>query len=1205
MRCHSCGSEVQPGQRFCPECGARLDTPCSGCGAPLPGGARFCPECGTPTAPGVAGAPATPAATGTGPGEGTGEPRGSGPASRSGPATAGAVASPELRLVSVLFADLVGFTSASETRDPEDTRAFLDAYFERAREVIGRYGGTVEKFIGDAVMAVWGAPVAREDDAEQAVRAGLELVDAVSQLPGRDGPPALRVGILTGEAAVTVGNAGQAMVAGDLVNAASRLQSAAQAGSVLVGDATHRAASRAIAFESVGDVEMKGRAALSAWRALRVVAGRGGARRSEALEPPFVGRDDELRLLKDLFHTTSRESRIRVVSIVGPAGIGKSRLAWEFEKYIDGLTEPVYWHQGRSPAIGEGVTFWALGEMIRARARIAETDDLVESLEKLRSALAEYVPDDIERQWIEPRLMALLGLGEDPGGDRGSAGELFAAWRTFFERISALGTVVLVFEDLQWADSGLFEFIGHLLQWSRSHPIFVITLSRPEILERRPDWGAGQRNFTSLHLEPLDSEAMRALLNGLVPGLPEPAIRAILARAEGVPLYAVETVRMLVTDERLVREGDVYAVRGALDRLSVPETLHALVAARLDGLDPTDRTLLQDASILGLSFTADALATLSRMDQAEVDGRLEGLVNRELLRVEVDPRSPERGQYLFVQAVIREVAYGTLAKRERRARHLAAAQYFETLGDDEIAGILASHYVDAYRNATPGPEAETLAAQARVALRGAADRATQLRSFDQALAFLLQALAVTEDPVEQTHLRERAAEAASFAGHGPEASRLLEEAAAGHRAAGDRLGAARVSADQASAMLFEGQAGEVIELLTPILAEIDSMGDPGADPVIAAVASQLSRANMLNGEHPRAIELADRAIAISERLGERAITLDTLVTKGTSVSSIREEEGTVILLGAVRLARVYGLAKIELRARNNVITLLAFRDPRASIELITEGLELARRIGHRGAMVGFAGGIIVSAYFQGDWDLVEQMLAELDDDDLPVTTDLELSWVRMDRAASEGDQAGLEAAVGRAEADLAQITNVQQHVGHVLSLAWVDYAAGRFADGLARLALTGEAGVDEAERASAAGRLALRLGDLDRARSAAATIEATGSSNPMIQAKRRALDAGIAALEGRIEEAVSGYGAACERLADMGDGLETAVTRLEFAALVGVDRPEAQAAAAAARKTYERLGARAFLAQLDAIDAAPGRGLAEESATAPSTRASR
>ena len=248
-------------------------------------------------------------------------------------------------------------------------------------------------------MAVWGAPVAREDDAEQAVRAALELVDAVSQLPGPDGPPLLRAGVLTGEAAVTLGSTGEAMVAGDLVNTASRFQSAAPPGAVLVGDATHRAASRAIAFEPFGELELKGkRQPAAAWRALRVVAGRGGARRSEALEAPFVGRDDELRLLKDLFHTTTREARIRLVSIVGPAGIGKSRLAWEFEKYIDGLTEPVYWHQGRSPAFGDGVTFWALGEMVRSRARIAESDAPRGVSREAPGALDEYVPDDAERR---------------------------------------------------------------------------------------------------------------------------------------------------------------------------------------------------------------------------------------------------------------------------------------------------------------------------------------------------------------------------------------------------------------------------------------------------------------------------------------------------------------------------------------------------------------------------------------------------------------------------------------------------------------------------------------------------------------------------------------------------------------------------------------------------------------------------------------
>ncbi len=359
MICSSCGTANEAGQKFCGECGARLVAGCPACGTPNPPGRKFCGECGA----GLVEAADATGATGVAASGGAGA---SLPGAESGPVA-------ERRLVSVLFADLVGFTTLAEGRDPEETRDLLTRYFDLARDVIERYGGTVEKFIGDAVMAVWGAPVAREDDAERAVRAGLELVGAVGSLgPGIQA----RAGILTGEAAVTLGATNQGMVAGDLVNTASRLQGAATPGAVLVGETTQRAASRAIAFEPAGEQHLKGKTApIPAWVALRVVAEVGGRNRSEALEAPFVGRDDELRLLKDLFHATSREQRARLVSVIGPAGIGKTRLAWEFLKYIDGLVETVWWHDGRSPAYGDGISFWALGEMVRERAGLLETDD--------------------------------------------------------------------------------------------------------------------------------------------------------------------------------------------------------------------------------------------------------------------------------------------------------------------------------------------------------------------------------------------------------------------------------------------------------------------------------------------------------------------------------------------------------------------------------------------------------------------------------------------------------------------------------------------------------------------------------------------------------------------------------------------------------------------------------------------------------------
>ncbi len=660
MVCPSCGTENPADKRFCGDCGTPLASGCPTCGAVNPPGKKFCGDCGTALIESATTKTAEVAAA--------------------RPPDSPAVA--ERRVVSILFADLVGFTALAEGKDAEDTRELLSRYFDLARDVIGRYGGTVEKFIGDAVMAVWGAPTTREDDAERAVRAALDLVDAVRALGSGI---AARAGVLTGEAAVTLGATNQGMVAGDLVNTASRLQSVAEPGTVLVGEATQRAAHQAIAFEPIGERALKGKAApVQAWRALRVVAEVGGRNRSEGLEAPFVGRDEEFRLLRDLFHATGRERRVRLISVTGPAGIGKSRLAWEFLKYVDGLAETMYWHAGRSPSYGQGISFWALGEMVRGRCGLLETDDEPTTRAKVAASVAEWIPDETERGWVEAALLTLLGLETGTGSD-----QLFAAWRTYFERIAEHGTVALVFEDLHFADSGLLDFIDHLLTWSKGLPIYIVTLARPELLDLRPDWGAGKRNFVALSLEPLPVLAMRELLAGLVPGLPDQTVRAIVARADGIPLYAVETVRMLLSEGRLELRDGVFVPVGDLTSLAVPETLTALIAARLDALDPVDRTLAQDAAVLGQSFTMAGLAAVSGMDAALLEPHLGTLVRRELLTLEADPRSPERGQYAFVQALIREVAYNTLAKKDRKVRHVAAARFFETIGTDELVGGLA------------------------------------------------------------------------------------------------------------------------------------------------------------------------------------------------------------------------------------------------------------------------------------------------------------------------------------------------------------------------------------------------------------------------------------------------------------------------------------------------------------------------------------
>ncbi|MFN8622408.1 MAG: adenylate/guanylate cyclase domain-containing protein [Chloroflexota bacterium] len=1184
MICQACGTQNRAGRRFCVNCGATLLLACPSCGAAYEPGERFCGDCGTPlpgAAAGPAGGPALTSAATSGPGAAPGNP-----------VTAAARATPvaERRLVSILFADLVGFTSYAADRDPEEVRELLTRYFDLAREIVERYGGVVEKFIGDAVMAVWGTPTAQEDDAERAVRAGMELIDAI---PGLGPGMQARCGVLTGEAAVTIGAVGQGMVAGDIVNTASRLQSVAPTGTVLVGEATRRAASGAIVFEEAGEQLLKGKASpVPAFRALRVVAERGGRNRSETLEAPFVGRSDELRLLKDLFHATGRESRARLVSVVGPAGIGKSRLSWEFLKYVDGLLETVWWHQGRSPAYGEGISFWALGEMVRARCGLLEQEDEPTIRRKVAATVAEHVVGEEDQRWIERSLLTLLGVesGMPPA-------QLFAAWRTFFEALARTGTVAMVFEDLHFADPGLLDFIDHLLEWSRGSAIYVLTLARPELLDKRPDWGAGKRHFTSVYLEPLPEPAMRELLAGLVPGLPDSAVRRIIERAGGVPLYAVETVRMLVAEGRLELREDRYVPVGDLDDLAVPETLTALIAARLDALDPVDRGIVQHAAVLGQSFTLGALAAVSGVTTADLEPRLRALVRRELLTVEADPRSPERGQYAFVQALIREVAYNTLAHRDRKERHLAAARYFESLGSDELAGALAGHYLAARANATPGPEADALAGQARIALRAAGDRAAKLGAYVQAEGYFTQAASVATGPADEAELLEKAGDAALTAARPPQAEALFLQALEARRRADDRRATAMAVAQLGRVFAQQYDVIRGVALLDPALVEFADLG-PGPE----LVALELALAGVLHTSERfvEALPHADRAMEMAERIDDPSVITEALARRGAVLHGLgRLYESQALLRGALAMAEAMGLTGEELRVRGSLIITLTQVDPAEGLRVARAALEQAGRLGYRNRLIHALGNGAELARQTGDWDwslaqLREVLAGEMGDEArvwLLSQVGIIQAWRGEDHRAVEREMRALLATIGDGENRTVTLDL------RTLEMLAAD-AAGRWADEreiALELAVTSPlnivASLNQAVHADVMAR------DLEAARADLAAHIAIGPRGGFVRTRRAIFGAGVAALEGRTAEALAGYSGAIRELREMGLPVEAAFVAMEMLSVLDPAEPAVAAAATMARETFSRLGAVPYVARIEALLAG---GAGERAAAAPS-----
>jgi predicted ATPase/class 3 adenylate cyclase len=1164
--CGTCGADNPAGKRFCGDCGSVLASGCPACGAENPPGKKFCGDCGASLAEVVAAQPAAPAAS-------------------ESPVA-------ERRLVSVLFADLVGFTPLSESRDAEEVRALLSRYFDTSRRLIELYGGTVEKFIGDAVMAVWGTPTATEDDAERAVRAAMDLVAAVSALGQEVGAEELRAraGVLTGEAAVTIGAQGEGMVAGDVVNTASRVQSVAEPGTVLVGEATRRASEQAIVYDDAGTFELKGKEEEARlWKALRVVSGVGGQLKSQGLEAPFVGRDRELRQIKDLFHISAEERRAQLISISGIAGIGKSRLAWEFYKYIDGLADNTYWHRGRCLSYGEGVTYWALADMVRMRCRIAEDEQPTAALEKLRVALEEHLLDAEERAFVEPRLAQLLGLGDQETGERQ---DLFAAWRLFFERLSDVYPTVLSFEDMQWADASLLDFVEYLLEWSRNHPLFVVTLARPELAERRPTWGAGHRNFTSLYLEPLSGQAMEELLAGLVPGLPESVRDQILARAEGVPLYAVETVRMLLDRGLLVEEGAAYRVAGEVGSLEVPETLHALVAARLDGLAPEERRLVGDASVLGKTFTKNALAALSGVDPGGLEELLQGLVRREVLGVQSDPRSPEHGQYGFLQDLLRQVAYETLPKQERRAMHLAAAEYLSTsLVEEEVVEVVASHLLDAYRLDPEDLEAETLRVKAHSALARAGERSASLGALGEAMRYFEQAAELAGAPEEQAAALLRGAQMALRDGKAKHASSLLETAVALFESVADTHATARASSWLAHAEMRLGKIQEAIALLERTYG-IVADDEPDAD--LALLFNRLATAHTWAGNVDEAARWNERALDVAEALQLTEELVRGWNTRAILLSSRRPEEARALRQLGLDLALEHQLHNVAGSIYGNLSD-AAFRHDRygESLAILEQQLALGRRFGERAVEWFALSEMTYALTMLGRWEEASARFGELPDEQVgsnpslvsPLSGVLEIHirqgkldaarqlLARFDRLSGSGDLQ----AEGCYHAATAAIRLAEGNAREAMS------AAERALEGRATHGLGSQ---DVKLGYLHALEAALALGEGDRAQELLAAIEEEpiGLRPPFLDACAHRFRARLA---GEAPTADGHYTAGAAQLRALELPFHLAVVLLEHGEwLVAQGRDaDAEPFVAEAREIFERLEATVWLDRLEELQA--------------------
>ncbi len=652
------------------------------------------------------------------------------------------------RVVTIVFADMAGSTAMGERLDPEALRRVQARYFDEMTTVIERHGGTVEKYIGDAVMAVFGIPKLHEDDPLRAVRAANEMQGALDRLNDdleRDYEVriAIRIGVHTGEVVSSEQHADQRLVTGDTVNVAARLEQAAGSGEVLLGEGTFRLVRDAVQVETVDPLELKGKSErVPAFRLVEVLGDTAGHERH--LDSPMVGRSKELELFRRGLERARDERTAHLFTLLGPAGVGKSRLVREFLAGADDATVL----RGRCLSYGEGITYYALGEIVRHAAEIDERDDDAIAIGKLRALVAGA--DDGER--VAQLVAGLFGWHE-------AAGPEDAAWgvRKLFEHLAKDRPLVVLFDDIHWAEPLLLDLIEHLADWTREAELLLVCVARPELLEIRPGWGGGKMNATSILLEPLAGDEASALLDNLLgdADLPATARDRILAAAEGNPLFVEEMIGMLIDDGLLRFENGAWRAVDDLADLTVPPTIQLLLAARLDRLDAEERAVIERGAVEGKVFHMGAVTSLSpEALRTQVRPRLLALARKELIR-------PDRAEFAgedafrFRHLLIRDAAYQAMPKEQRADLHEGFARWLtQAAGDktEDYGEILGYHLEQAYRYRTElGPadeRSEELGAEAAHALHLAADRARDRGDTASAQVLLERTIALT-------HGRER------------------------------------------------------------------------------------------------------------------------------------------------------------------------------------------------------------------------------------------------------------------------------------------------------------------------------------------------------------------------------------------------------------------------------------------------------------------